>query len=152
MWTNMSTRSTLPWILVQGPKGFSNFENKYMSTNVVFILYDSDGIDEICGNVFIPFNSLWFPTTMESRCFDVPAPKHLCTSMTGFGWWASSEVSFNLMLNYIYWLRIWFPLFPWKHMRDYISCGQISPPLALISGEEWFIKYLHSFWHFTAGI
>ena len=36
MWTNMSARGTLPWILVQGPKGFSNFEKKYMSTNVDF--------------------------------------------------------------------------------------------------------------------
>ena len=53
----MSARGTLPWILVQGPKGFSNFEKKYMSTDVAFVLYDSggSGTHEICGNNLIPF-------------------------------------------------------------------------------------------------
>ena len=32
-----------------------------------------------------------------------------------------------------------------KTYENLISCDQNSPPLALIWGEEWFIRYLHSF-------
>ena len=42
-----------------------------------------------CGIFITPLNSLWFPTTTESRCFDVPTPKNVCTYVLDFGCRAS---------------------------------------------------------------
>ena len=54
-----------------------------MSTNVVFMLYDSVESIEFVEIIFTSFNSSWFPITTDSSCFDVPTLKIVCTFMLG---------------------------------------------------------------------
>ena len=77
----MSTRGTLPWILVQGPKGFSNFEKKYMSTNVdlcYMILEESMKFVEMYLFLLTPCDFLqqWSQGVSMSRHQNICA--HLC--------------------------------------------------------------------------
>jgi hypothetical protein len=89
-------------------------------------------------------NSSWFPITMESRCFDVPTLKIMCTFVLGLDdehplCVIQLEVELHLLVEDI------ISSVPRKHVRIYISCGQFSPPFALISEESGYIRYLHSF-------
>ena len=52
--------------------------------NVVFIIWFSR-IHIHSGDFIITFDSLWFPTIVESRSFDVPAQKFVCTLVFGPG-------------------------------------------------------------------
>ena len=84
MWTNMSTRGTLPWILVQGPKDFSNFQKKYMSTNVdlcYMILEESMKFVEMYLFLLTPCDFLqqWSQGVSMSRHQNICA--HLCRAL-----------------------------------------------------------------------
>ena len=72
-----------------GPKRIlAILEKNFMSTYVDFlttILMNQYH----CGILITALNSLWFPTTTESRCFDVPTHKNVCTYVLDFGCRAS---------------------------------------------------------------
>ena len=81
---------------------------------------------------------------MESRCFDVPTLKIMCTFVLGLDdehplCVIQLEVELHLLVEDI------ISSAPRKHVRIYISSGQFSPPFALISEENGYIRYLHSF-------
>ena len=131
-----------------GPRRILAIPKKnFMSTYVDFLIYDSH--ESISFVEFSPLNSLWFPTTTESRCFDVPAHLNLCAHLC----WAADaahpsgviqpKVESHLLIEGVSLLCFR------ETYEKLIPCDQNSPPLALIWGDEWFIRYLHSFWYTT---
>lgn len=85
---------------------------------------------------------------MEPRCFDVPTLKIMCTFVLGLDdehplCVIQLEVELHLLVEDI------ISSVPRKHVRIYISCGQFSPPFALISEENvtsifWHIGCMHN--------
>ena len=98
------------------------------------------------------FNSLWFPTTNGVKVFRCPGTKTFVHIYAGL--WMMSiqwgvfqlDVELHLLVE-----NLFSSIFAEAYEKIFF-CGHISPHLALIWREEWFIRYLHSFWHFTAGI
>lgn len=89
IWTNISANNTLHGFWFRAQKDFSNSQEEFYVDICRLSHIRFSWINIICGILIMPLNSLWFPITTESRCFDVPAHKNVCTSVLGSGWYTS---------------------------------------------------------------